>query len=175
MWFWSFIRILHGHRPYWWIPQNQGSVKLSQTEISCETGPGNPSGHVMINVVTYLTFLHLMLSCLNHVSQPVKLVARRMLWNVVLVMTAIMITSRVYILAHFPHQCILAVLFGYVVYHFSSTRIASGKWNLRWKILVAFAIPVSSLLLYVNGEKLLGFQLDWSLRLASKFCSKVKK
>lgn len=130
----------------------------------------------MINVVTYLTLLRVLLSCLNQFSAPIQLVMRRMLWNVVAVLTAIMVTSRVYILAHFPHQCILAVLFGYLVHQFSfvRTNAAIKKWNLRRKILVAIFIPLSSILLYINGERLLGFQLDWSLKLADKFCEKVR-
>ena len=56
-----FYRILHGHRPYWYVKQNDlmqlNQFGLKQSPITCETGPGLPSGHVMVNVVTGKEFL----------------------------------------------------------------------------------------------------------------------
>ena len=44
--------MLHGHRPYWWVQMNNlKSYSLIQTPITCETGPGNPSGHIMMCMV----------------------------------------------------------------------------------------------------------------------------
>lgn len=35
-------------RPYWWVwEQGGGAVELRHTPLTCETGPGSPSGHVM--------------------------------------------------------------------------------------------------------------------------------
>lgn len=36
-------------RPYWWVQEYgvPGSPTLLQTPLTCETGPGSPSGHVM--------------------------------------------------------------------------------------------------------------------------------
>jgi glucose-6-phosphatase len=48
-----FARLLMGHRPFWWVRevleelQPLRAPKLRQTPLTCETGPGNPSGHVM--------------------------------------------------------------------------------------------------------------------------------
>ena len=57
----TFYRILHGHRPYWYVKQNDllqlNQFGLKQSPITCETGPGLPSGHVMVNVVTGKEFL----------------------------------------------------------------------------------------------------------------------
>jgi len=78
--------ILHGHRPYWYVKQNDllqlNQFGLKQTPITCETGPGLPSGHVMVNVVTGLTIVNFLISCARDcLSNPVTLVLRRVLWN----------------------------------------------------------------------------------------------
>jgi glucose-6-phosphatase len=42
-----------GHRPFWWVKEYLEQIqplrtpKIFQTPVTCETGPGNPSGHVM--------------------------------------------------------------------------------------------------------------------------------
>lgn len=56
----SLDRLLREDRPYWWVhetqvygtlgPDNQMIFKrpyLKQTPLTCETGPGSPSGHLM--------------------------------------------------------------------------------------------------------------------------------
>ena len=91
--------ILHGHRPYWYIKSSNQQFasmsQLKQTPITCETGPGNPSGHVMINVVTGLTLVNFILSCANNwLSDPMKLIVRRMLWNGFFVFIAMVVASR---------------------------------------------------------------------------------
>jgi hypothetical protein len=47
--------ILHGNRPYWWAPMNM-QHRLDQYPTTCETGPGNPSGHCWLIAAT-ITFL----------------------------------------------------------------------------------------------------------------------
>ena len=46
---------LMGNRPYWWAPKNL-NINLNQFAPTCETGPGNPSGHCWLIAAT-LTFL----------------------------------------------------------------------------------------------------------------------
>ena len=46
---------LMGNRPYWWAPKNL-NINLDQFAPTCETGPGNPSGHCWLIAAT-LTFL----------------------------------------------------------------------------------------------------------------------
>ncbi|XP_066909058.1 glucose-6-phosphatase 2 [Halyomorpha halys] len=38
---------LRENRPYWWVAEAQVNVPIRQTDITCETGAGSPSGHVM--------------------------------------------------------------------------------------------------------------------------------
>ncbi|WAR05077.1 G6PC2-like protein [Mya arenaria] len=52
--------VMHGERPYWWVrecghyPSN--STIVQQFPLTCETGPGSPSGHGMVtaSVVYYI-------------------------------------------------------------------------------------------------------------------------
>ena len=55
----TFCRLLHGERPYWFIHESANFTKasktyLAQTPVTCEAGPGSPSGHVMANVILFV-------------------------------------------------------------------------------------------------------------------------
>ena len=52
-------RLLRGDRPYWYIHESANFTKargtyLTQTPVTCEAGPGSPSGHVMANVILFI-------------------------------------------------------------------------------------------------------------------------
>ena len=52
-------RLLRGDRPYWYIHESANFTKargtyLTQTPVTCEAGPGSPSGHVMANVILFV-------------------------------------------------------------------------------------------------------------------------
>ena len=54
-----YDRLLRGDRPYWYIHQSANFTKargtyLTQTPVTCEAGPGSPSGHVMANVILFV-------------------------------------------------------------------------------------------------------------------------
>jgi glucose-6-phosphatase len=48
-------------RPYWWIPENNpptgGIARLHQFPVTCETGPGSPSGHLMVTAAVWQIIL----------------------------------------------------------------------------------------------------------------------
>ena len=76
----SYFRLLHGQRPFWWIQsKNMKNLKLFQTQITCETGPGNPSGHVMINMVIGLSIVRLLENLIH--SDETNTVGRVNLFN----------------------------------------------------------------------------------------------
>ena len=171
-------RLLHGHRPYWWVALNgvdKKAASLHQTPLTCETGPGNPSGHVMINVVTCLAILHLISDQLETYSLRMGLVIRRMLKNFLLVWIAIMATSRVYISAHFPHQCALAIGLGYISFYYTKSHLNEySKKSLLRKLGMAFWLLGSAIFIHENLQKLLGFSPHWSIDMAKKYCAKVR-
>ncbi|NXP42827.1 G6PC3 phosphatase, partial [Leiothrix lutea] len=47
-----FKWFLFGERPYWWVHESglssREQLPLRQFPVTCETGPGSPSGHCMI-------------------------------------------------------------------------------------------------------------------------------
>jgi hypothetical protein len=66
----DFLSILMEDRPYWWIPDQSGSYgaqiePLHQFPVTCETGPGSPSGHVMVSAATWLMLVPVIVDLLK--------------------------------------------------------------------------------------------------------------
>lgn len=169
--------LLHGHRPYWWIQiKNITNQGLIQTPITCETGPGNPSGHVMINMVIGLTLVKLIESLVysnGTEGDPIKLMVKRISWNVLYLWILLMVTSRVFILAHFPHQCILAVILGFLCFKliFNDQTWIYPIWNSTLeKIFMALFLLLSAIFVYVKADDFIGFDINWSIDLAYTYC-----
>ena len=70
--------------------------------------------------------------------------------------------------AHFPHQCVVALIFGYLSCQFSVKRLGRMK-----KFCLAVFCLLSAMTVYFNAEILLGFDINWSLQLAHRHCQKV--
>ena len=177
-----YYRLLHGHRPYWWIQiKNITNQGLIQTPITCETGPGNPSGHVMINMVIGLTFVKLIESLVysnGTEGDPIKLMVKRISWNVLYLWILLMVTSRVFILAHFPHQCILAVILGFLCFKliFNDQTWIYPIWNSTLeKIFMALFLLLSAIFVYVKSDDFIGFDINWSIDLAYTYCQNVSR
>ena len=169
-------RLLIGHRTYWWVKLKNLSIqRLFQTPITCETGPGNPSGHVMINMIIGLWIVKLIETLFypqGAGASPIKIVIKRISWNLFYAWVGIIVISRIFILAHFPHQCILAILMGLFTYKAVSNYIRYFHGTFK-KIIMAFGILASALLVYAYAEVLTGLDVNWSIALAKKYCSKV--
>ena len=165
-----------GHRTYWWVKlKNLNIQKLFQTPITCETGPGNPSGHVMINMIIGLWIVKLIETLFypqGAGASPIKIVIKRISWNLFYAWVGIIMISRIFILAHFPHQCILAILMGLFSYKAVSSYIRHFHGTFK-KLILAFGILASALLVYAYAELLTGLDVNWSIALAKKYCSKV--
>uniref|UniRef100_A0A672R225 Glucose-6-phosphatase catalytic subunit 1 n=1 Tax=Sinocyclocheilus grahami TaxID=75366 RepID=A0A672R225_SINGR len=94
--------LMFGERPYWWVKEtvyygNLTVPQINQFPMTCETGPGSPSGHTMGAAGVY----YQLCSVCHHHS---KLYITK---NAVYVSL-----SRVFIAAHFPHQVIAGVVSG---------------------------------------------------------------
>ncbi|NXX80436.1 G6PC3 phosphatase, partial [Urocolius indicus] len=150
---------LFGERPFWWVYESglasKEQVVLRQFPVSCETGPGDPSGHCMITgaalwpLVTALTALasarsrSLVLKLTPFVAYALLLLAVGL--------------SRVFILAHFPHQVVSGILAG-----------AALGWSLQAHIPATRGFFVAAALALLLGTLTLhslvittGIDIDW--------------
>lgn len=173
--------ILFGERPYWWIPEAElfssnprsSLILLEQNRMTCETGPGLPSGHVMINLVIWLimadTISGKILSKLNETS-PIRIFVNRLVWFGFITMQLMVSGSRIYNLNHFPHQCISAFVCGIVViklaYHSQEWLTTHSRLTCLIKSLL---FTISALGVY-QGLLAQGINPDWSIAKALKWC-----
>ncbi|XP_056628033.1 glucose-6-phosphatase a, catalytic subunit, tandem duplicate 1 [Triplophysa dalaica] len=168
--------VLFGERPYWWVHETRfyGPIKhpeLQQFPITCETGPGSPSGHAMGSAgVGYV-----MVTALISIGAERKLPALRyrflqlMLWMLLGFVELLVCMSRVYLAAHFPHQVISGVMLGLTVAEIFSRQqwiYSAGlkKYISMTLFLLSFAMGFYVLL------KVLGVDLLWTLEKAQKWC-----
>ncbi|XP_034549520.1 glucose-6-phosphatase 2-like isoform X2 [Notolabrus celidotus] len=116
-----FKWILFGQRPYWWVQEtnlyhNNSFPHLEQFHITCETGPGNPSGHAMGSSCVW----YVMITSALNFTRPSSTITsvqgyqrfrllKSCLWMAFWVIQISVCISRIFIATHFPHQVILGV------------------------------------------------------------------
>uniref|UniRef100_A0A1B6E689 Glucose-6-phosphatase n=1 Tax=Clastoptera arizonana TaxID=38151 RepID=A0A1B6E689_9HEMI len=173
--------VLREDRPYWWVHEYQvpGSPDLLQTPLTCETGPGSPSGHVMGFAALLFAVLHWISHTFINTNTNLKKNQKKtriyIIWAVVLVMLLFVSLSRIYIGAHFPHQCILGAIFGLAIGYWLTD---TGKWCIRewWRSSGRFKLLcVSSSVMLISIASYLiqiyfGIDPQWSVKLAFKWC-----
>ncbi|KAM9112813.1 glucose-6-phosphatase catalytic subunit 1-like [Pangshura tecta] len=170
--------ILFGQRPYWWVREtgyygNASSPVLQQFPLTCETGPGSPSGHAMGSAGVYYVMVTALLPCIQgarHGSCAARCL-RSLLWLVFWAVQVCVCLSRVFLAAHFPHQVIAGVISGMVVaeafHHIPSIYNASLRRYLGTTLfLFSFALGFYLLL------KALGVDLLWSVEKAKRWCER---
>ena len=158
--------LLHGDRPYWWVSEQGSNISLVQTNLSCETGPGVPSGHSQAATVIVFCLVDCCLSsswCRTRGCRP-------LLWLLFLAAQMMMWTSRIYISAHFPHQCLLGFMVSLLVVRKFYSR---GSWIQRrtFPLLVFSLFLLASSLTVYQLLLTLGHNPDWSISLARKHCN----
>ncbi|XP_038610371.1 glucose-6-phosphatase 3 [Tachyglossus aculeatus] len=167
-----FKWFLFGERPFWWVHESgyysQAPIQVHQFPVSCETGPGSPSGHCMITGAALWPVM----------TAASGLVARRTRSRWVQLVPAVAYglflsaigLSRVFILAHFPHQVLGGLLAGAALGWLLAPRVPVEK-ELSFYGLVALALLLGASLIYWTLVTL-GFDLAWSIQLASKWCER---
>ncbi|KAF7668189.1 hypothetical protein LDENG_00028560 [Lucifuga dentata] len=162
-----FKWMLFGERPFWWIGESHlfvnDSPNVHQVSATCETGPGSPSGHAMVTAAVWWVAASSLWSFLYSRTHSVLLAAIPYLFYVVLLVVVGL--SRIFILAHFPHQVIAGVIIGFILGIVLSRRVPEG----RLLMFCSGGLLLSALLLHA-GLQQIGINLSWSIALAKKWC-----
>ncbi|GFN94622.1 glucose-6-phosphatase [Plakobranchus ocellatus] len=162
--------LLHGERPYWWVhhpglyPEN-AVPQLKQFNITCETGPGSPSGHAMITSAVW----YVLVSDFLHYRQIQSTVARLICWAVYLAVMCAVSVSRLFIATHFPHQVFAGILTGIFLgkafNYVSTSSLRPVHYLVISATLAAVAALMYGLLLSAGVDPL------WSVALATRWCA----
>lgn len=166
--------ILQGERPYWWVREANQSSHLPELEhlpLTCETGPGSPSGHSMSSAAVGFVVISAVIDQYVHkMSNPIKRRnVERVLWFGYACAVALISIARLRLATHFPHQVVLG----------ASAGLAGGwlVWNLpierlQRKHFYAFAAAMFlwAVLTYF-GLQLLGVDPNRTVQLALKHCA----
>ncbi|KAK1794292.1 hypothetical protein P4O66_011178, partial [Electrophorus voltai] len=164
--------ILFGERPYWWIGESRLFVKnrpqLQQFQSTCETGPGSPSGHAMVTAAVWWVVVSSLASFIHTRSGSKVLAAVPYLLYTVLL--GVLGLSRIFILAHFPHQVIAGILAGLILGVFLNRTVPECR-PLLFHVRTSMGLLLGTLIIHALLEKA-GLNLSWSISLAKRWCSK---
>ncbi|NXE99338.1 G6PC3 phosphatase, partial [Menura novaehollandiae] len=152
---------LFGERPYWWIHESGLSrrepLPLRQFPVTCETGPGDPSGHCMILGAALWPLVTALTKQVSLCSQ------RRMLRLIPFLVYALLLVamglSRIFVLAHFPHQVVTGSLAGAAL-GWGLQRCPPDFRRSRFFVATALGLLLSALALHALATAA-GLDLDW--------------
>ncbi|XP_071399318.1 glucose-6-phosphatase a, catalytic subunit, tandem duplicate 1 [Centroberyx affinis] len=172
--------VLFGERPYWWVHETRfyrtGPVpSLQQFPITCETGPGSPSGHAMGAAGVWYVMVTALLSMATEKRCPPLLYRflQTGLWTLMVLFELLVCMSRVYMAAHFPHQVIAGAITGIIVAEVVSKvqwiySASMKKYFYTTLFLTSFAVGFYLLL------KAVGVDLLWTMEKAQKWCVRAE-
>ncbi|XP_016102047.1 glucose-6-phosphatase 3 [Sinocyclocheilus grahami] len=167
-----YVRILFGERPYWWIGHSglfsKNPPKVQQFLSTCETGPGSPSGHAMVTGAVWWVVVSFLASFF-HTRTGSKILAAvpYLLYAVFLACVGL---SRIFILAHFPHQVIAGLLAGVLLGVFLNRTVPECR-PLLFFFRFSLTLLLGALLMHGALQKI-GVDLSWSISLAKRWCSR---
>jgi len=164
--------IARDDRPYWWSSTNCmfAAPMLEQYPITCESGPGFPSGHVMSS-----SSLGLLILFYLHEKQKRNRVFKFTLILLVpmyIAMVCLVSLSRVFIATHFPHQVIVGAVVG-ILMAVSVQKLSSnnsrGVLLHQSSLLIACTLLAIALVLFYT-LRLCGLNPTSSVDLALQHC-----
>ncbi|KAL4229357.1 Glucose-6-phosphatase [Mactra antiquata] len=160
--------LLHGHRPYWWVQDPSSShvnnITLQQYRLTCETGPGSPSGHAM---VTASVVFCIVLSLINHVKPRVLI--QLIIWMLFTVFMLAVCISRLFIATHFPHQVFLGTLVGLCL-TLVMRKVDLHHLSFHKCLIISVAMPTSCIITFY-ALKWMHLDPQWSITLATRYCA----
>ncbi|XP_054166775.1 glucose-6-phosphatase 2-like [Oppia nitens] len=168
--------IMHGERPYWWIHETNVYNKTGETRLpaieqyfmTCETGPGSPSGHAMVTAAVWYILIEAFLRQKGTLTK--RSIVNRLCWSIYTIGLCAVSLSRIYLAAHFPHQCALGMVIGVavamLVSHLDTDSVTRKQYI--WGTIGLFASAMATYALL----KMMGFNPMWSVERALKWCAK---
>ncbi|XP_043910605.1 glucose-6-phosphatase catalytic subunit 1-like [Protopterus annectens] len=175
-----FKWILFGQRPYWWVYEttfysNSSVPVVEQFPVTCETGPGSPSGHAMGSAGVYYVMVTAILTLLfqKQQQQLKKWCAHSLLWMGFWGVQVCVCLSRIFLAAHFPHQVIAGVISGIAVAEAFNHIQLIYKVNLKHYLNTTAFLFVFALGFYLL-LKAFGVDLLWSVEKAKRWCANAE-
>lgn len=190
--------LLHGHRPYWWVDiyaQRTGTpvLPIEQFPVTCETGPGSPSGHCMITMSSLVPIVLYLCNVLPNTFYRDFVVSSFIFFVLLLGI------SRCYLAAHFPHQVVAGTISGLILgylFYLSLPPIKSNQGpriEMHSRMVQCFTTwfqqilrqPWQLILLGLGSygaawlfscflQEIIGMDINWSISLAQKSCKKLE-
>ncbi|XP_071775615.1 glucose-6-phosphatase catalytic subunit 1-like [Centroberyx gerrardi] len=172
--------LLFGERPYWWVQEtdyygNSSQPMIEQFPMTCETGPGSPSGHAMGAAGVYYAMMSSLLTTVlkEHGSRIRKWCVCGLLWTAFWCVQVCVCLSRVFLAAHFPHQVIAGVIIGILV----AEALGRARWiceaSLCRYLLTSLLLLSLALLLFLFLG-CAGVDLLWTLEKARRRCRRAE-
>ncbi|XP_004080645.1 glucose-6-phosphatase 3 [Oryzias latipes] len=170
-----FKWMLFGERPFWWIGESRLYDKTNQPKVhqfpsTCETGPGSPSGHAMVTAAVWWVVVSSLGSFIY--SRTHSWVISGLPYVLYVTLLAAVGISRIFILAHFPHQVIAGWLTGLLLVVTLKSTVPEGR-PLLFFLSFSTGLMLSALILNVALQQL-GVDIYWSISLAKKWCSRAE-
>lgn len=176
---------LHGERPYWYVHSSghfdPQQTPIQQFPITCELGPGHPSGHAMVTAAVWYIILDSALSAYcahEHHAPQIKttplssssrhhLQAKLSVWTLYFCLLLVVSVSRVFLGCHFPHQCMAGAALGLLVARWvSGLEARASHYLFASAFLFVTAFGTFGLL------SVLGLDPAWTIKMATTYCSK---
>ena len=126
-------------------------------------GPGVPSGHSQATAVIWFCLIDTVTGCLGR--------GKVLGWFLFFTMQVAMFMSRIYIAAHFPHQCFLGFMVGLIIVKKFYVKASWVQCKTIPLVLLSVFLISSALGVYILLLKF-GVDPNWSIALAKKNCLK---
>lgn len=169
--------MLADSRPYWWVQQTEaygalGRPVVRQSEITCETSAGNPSGHVMLNAAYLYVLVHWTLQSATVRRLQLAGCSGRWLrplgWSLYAAGVGTVAVSRMYFGCHYLHQCALGAALGFALARY---LVQPNGWAMqrlleadRWWLAQVGATMAALAVATYFGQIALQVDPLWSIR-----------
>lgn len=162
---------LHDDRPYWWVDENEQYAKapLLQFSLTCEIGPGSPSGHAMVTGAVLCCVLYYFIRKARTRLQIFLVTVLSV--NIFFAVMLLIGVSRVYIATHFPHQVVLGVVIGFVIGVLVIRSSSPRNDTLHHHVFAGTFLITSAAIIYYLLT-LCGVDPLWSIEKAKRSCVK---